>query len=110
MASFTHVFVVLCAMWGAMGGVILGWLHHGLLGAVLGIPIGVVAGVLGFWLLILAIGGLVFVGLCVWAVYRRGPRGLVLLCRHGADGVARGGPMRGPDEPVGGRQSKDVGD
>jgi hypothetical protein len=36
MASYTHVFVVLCALQGTMGGVIWGWLHYGLLGAVLG--------------------------------------------------------------------------
>lgn len=99
MARFSEVLVVLLVVQGAIVGAVWGWLHHGLLGAVLGVPVGAILGVLSLWLLILAIGALVVVGLSVWAFYHRGPRGLVLLYRHGMDGVARGGALRGPDEP-----------
>jgi hypothetical protein len=95
----SELLVVLLAVEGAIVGAVWGWRHYGILGSVLGLPIGAVVGVLSLWLMILAVATVVYAVLMVWAFCRRGPRGLVLLYRHGVDGVARGGPMRGPDEP-----------
>ncbi len=68
----------------AIAGAIVGYTEFGILGGVPGVPIGFVAGVVSLWLLVCAV---VFVWMSGWAVYRRGPRGLVLLYRKGPVGV-----------------------
>src|SRR5215510_1270425 len=69
---------------GAITGAIVGYSEFGILGGVLGVPVGFVAGIVGLWLVVCAV---VFVWMSGWAVYRRGPRGLVLLYRKGPVGV-----------------------
>ena len=83
---------------GAVAGATWGGLHYGIVGGVLGVPLGAVLGFLGMFVSFVALALVVVIGFGVWAVCRRGPRGLGLLYWYGPEGVASGGPPR-PAEP-----------
>ncbi len=72
--TLLEVLLFLAIIQGAICGAVWGWMHHGWVGALLGIPGGALVGLLGFYLfflLLFVIGTLIVVG-C--ALLQRGLR------------------------------------
>jgi hypothetical protein len=89
---FTDCLIGMGAIVGAIGTPVWGYTRFGIIGAVLGVPVGAVLGFLGMLALLVTVALLVVGVVSAWAYLRHGRRGLQLLYQYGPDAVKKGEP------------------
>lgn len=93
--ALPEVLLGFAAVLGAAAGSVFGFMKAGVLGAVVGVPVGALAGAAAALVVCILLAAVVFLAVVVWAFFRGGPRGVRELFRDAPASSTTAGESHG---------------